>query len=222
MRVLQVLVLVLLLGSFSLIVKAQECCLLSFRLKVSDSNGKILDNARVKFFERELNYNSDLNAYYFRLLTGCSSKLRGLLKVSARGFDDFEREIEVQGNFYSYELNLNAKDSKQPAIFEQLAVIGGKVKDTNEAVIPNTKVILTDQSGKRIETKTDDYGNFRLDIRVGKYTLEFIGTAGFQAKKYENLELAKGYKNLDVVLDVRPCDDCEMIEGIPVKENKKP
>lgn len=223
MKILQVLVLTILLGGLSSIVEAQACCLYSFRLKVSDSNGKILDNARVEFFGRNLNYNSDLKAYNFRILTGCSSKLTGLLKVKVGGFDDFEKEIEVKGNFYSFELKLNAKDSKQPAIFEQLAVIKGNVKDANDAVIPNTRVILTDENGKRTETLTNENGYFRLDVQSGKYSLEFIGTAGFRAKKYENFELTKGYKNLDVVLEVRPCDDCElMIQPAPVKENKKP
>jgi hypothetical protein len=224
MKILQVLVLVFWLGGFCSIVKAQADCLFSFRLGVLDNKGIILRNAQVKFRGRDLSYNSDLKAFYFSTLTGCNSKIKGLLEVTARGFEDFEREIEVRGSFSSYELKLNATESKQTAIFEELAVVSGIVKDANEAVIPNTRVILTDESGKITETVTNENGYFRLDVQGGKYALEFIGTAGFKVKKYENFDLTKGYKNLDVVLEVKPCPeiDCHWIEGTPVKENNKP
>ena len=202
--------------------RAQADCLFAFRLKVSDSQEIMINDARVKFRGRELNYNSDTKAYRFSTLTGCNSQIKGILEVAVRGFDYFKREIEVKGSFLSYKLKLNQNKSSQTAIFEELAVISGIVKDTNEGAIPNTRVILTEQNGKRFETTTNENGYFRLDVLSGKYTLEFHGTAGFAVRKYENFELVKGYKNLDVVLEVRPCDDCEMIESDPVKENKKP
>lgn len=223
MKIRSFIIFLILFFSFAFGVKAQADCIYRFRLNVSDNKGKILNNAKVKFRGRDLSYNTDLKAFYFSELNGCNFKIKGLLEVTSKGFDNFAREFELKGSFSSYELKLNAKGSKQSAIFDQLAVVSGIIKDTAEAVIPNTRVILTDGNGKKTETITNENGYFRLDVQYGTYTLEFIGTAGFQVKKYENFELTKGYKNLNVVLDVRPCDDCElMIEGTLVRENKKP
>jgi hypothetical protein len=108
-------------------------------------------------------------------------------------------------------------------IFEELSVFSGIVTDANKASIEQARVILTAENGQRTELLTDADGSFRIDIEGGKYSLEIIGTAGFLPKKLEKFELAKGLKNLDVVLEVKPCDgDCHSIEGTPVKENKKP
>lgn len=224
MKIRSLIIFLILFFSFVLGVKAQADCFYRFRLKVSDNKGKILDNAKVKFRGRDLSYNGDLKAFYYSELNGCNSKIEGLLKVTSKGFNNFAREIEVKGFLKSYELRLNAKVSKQSAIFDELSVVSGIIKDANSAVIPNTSVILANENGVKAETITNENGFFRFDVQEGKYSLEFIGTAGFQVKKYENFELSKGYKNLDVVLEVKPCDeiDCHWIESDPLKTNKKP
>lgn len=207
MKILQILVLIFMFGSFTSIIEAQADCLFSFRLSVLDNKGKILNNGKVKFRERDIEYNSEIKAYSFSTLTGCNSKIIGLLKVTAPKFNKFEREIEVKGSFLSYELKLNAKDSKQSAIFEELAVISGMIKDANNGAISKVNIILTSESGERVEEWTNENGYYRLDVKAGKYKMDFIGTSGFNSRKYVNLVLSKGYKNLDVVLDFKRCDD---------------
>lgn len=222
MKILRILFLAFSVGGFCSIVNAQVCCLLNFRLNVSDHKEIVLNNARIKFRGRELNYNSDQKAYYYSTLTGCNSKIIGILEVSASGFDDFTSELELNTSLLSYNLKLRAKKTRQAVVFEQLAVISGTVTDENKGAIAGTKVILRNETGRKLETLTNENGFFRLDVEDGKYSLEFIGTAGFMIKKFESVVLTKGYKYLDVVLEVRPCDDCEMIESEPVKVNKKP
>lgn len=218
----RLLILAGLLGIFSPLVKAQADCLFNFRLSLSDNKGTILNNAQVKFGERELNYSADQRAYNYSNLSSCSAKIKGLLRVSAAGFEKFEGEIEINASFSSFGLRLKRKNSAQKALFEELSVFSGVVTDANNASIENTRVILTAENGKRTELLTKEDGSFRVDIESGKYSLEFIGTAGFMPKKFERFELTKGFKNLDVVLEVKPCDDCHLIEGTPVKENNKP
>lgn len=72
------------------------------------------------------------------------------------------------------------------------------------------------------ETITNENGYYSFILPSGKYSLEFIGTNGFAPKKYKDFELLKGQISLEVILDVRPCDDCELIVSDPIDNNKKP
>lgn len=221
MKVLQSLILVLVICAFCSKINAQADCGFDFRLYVRDTKGKLINNVQVKMNFVDFYRNSQTGAFVAWTLLSVGSKYKGLLKVNANGFDKFEKEVEIKCGFYSYDLRLKANGAGKAAIFEELAIIEGIVKDTNGAVIPNAKVILTDEKGKRTETFTNENGYYDFVIQSGKYSLEFIGTSGFEPKKYKDFELFKGYKNFDVVLEVRPCDDCEMIEDTPIKENKK-
>lgn len=201
MKVAQTFVLIILIFIFSFLTNAQADCGYNFRLYVLDENGETINNAEVEFQNSKLKYFNDAKAYYFSDFGGCGIK-KGLLKVVVEGFDRFEKEIGFRG-FTGYELRLKAKESKKPAIFEELAVLRGSVKSENGETIPRVKITLTDEQGKISETLSNDNGYFDFIIDSGKYKLEFNGVAGFVPKIIENLELSKGYKNLDIVLEVK-------------------
>lgn len=222
MKVLQFLILVFSIFGVSSITKAQACCPSTIRLYVFDEKGISFSDAQVKIRGRNADYNSQTNAYSISSLGGCDVAYQVSLEVNANGFEKFEKIVEVNSGFFSYELRLKPKSSKKSPIFEELSTLKGIVKDQSGGVIPNTVVVLTDAKGNRFEKLTNENGHFAFEVKSGNYFLEFIGTAGFKTKKYEKFELAKGYKYLDVVLEIKPCDDCGVWVGTGVEENKKP
>jgi hypothetical protein len=221
MKVLQIFVLAILVSGFSVTVKSQACCAFNLRLYVTDLNGKPLNNVKAKINSFDLDYNSQTGAYTGWDLIGVGTKYNDLLKVKVKGFEDFEKEIQVTCGFQNYELRLKAKGENETSVFEELAHLQGKVVDANGGVIQNTKVILTDEEGKKIQTFTNDYGYYNLIAKSGKYLLEFIGTNGFLPKKYQKFLLSKGLTNFNVTLDIKGCGDptinCSPITTNPIK-----
>ncbi len=191
---------------------AQADCSYRFRLIVVDEEGEILNNTKVKFRGRDLRKDKVTNAYTFSTLNGCGSRLKGLLKVSARKFDKFKEEIEVTGSFESYKLELKNTDSENALNLKELSVVTGKIKNKINKAIPNTKVILIAENGKRIETLSNENGYYRLDVESGNYTLEIIGEESFTPKKIENYKLDKGYNHFDITLDVFEDINTDIVE----------
>jgi hypothetical protein len=221
MKVLQTLILsIILVFSFCNYTFGQADCGFDLRLFIRDSKGNPVTNASSETFGDDFYYNSATGSYNTWSLLGVGSKFKTILKVRSKGFEKFEKEIEITCGQYNYELLLKAKGTDEKVIFEELAQIQGIVKDVTGGVIPNTKVVLTDNKGITKTILANENGFYRFITKSGRYKLEFIGTNGFAPKIFEKFDLEKGYKNFDIVLDVRPCDDCEMIEGTVIKENK--
>ena len=107
---------------------------------------------------------------------------------------------------------------------KETTVLTGLVYDDMGAVITNAKIIFRGTDNTERIIFNNDEGVFEINLRAGNYSIQ-VESAGFQTFKIEKYRIAPSYKgkmNFDIVLEVRPCDDCEMIEGTPVKENKKP
>lgn len=218
--------LIIFAGALSFSVKAQADCGFDLSLSVRNKNGATLQNAKVSLSGSDLSFNGGKNAFTKSSVLGVGTKYQRLLTVSADGFEDFETGIEIACGRFSYELTLKSKGADEPAVFEELANVQGKVVDASGAVVPNTRVILTNEKGLRTQTFTNDYGYFFFETKSGTYSLEFISAySGFKPKRLENFRLVKGYNNLNVVLEVKSCEemnDCHWVEGIPVQTNKKP
>jgi outer membrane receptor protein involved in Fe transport len=61
------------------------------------------------------------------------------------------------------------------AVFAQTSssVLRGVVTDENQAIIPDAKLVLHDESGAKFETESDDTGNFSFgELKFGKYSLK--------------------------------------------------
>ena len=107
---------------------------------------------------------------------------------------------------------------------KETTTLTGLVYDDAGAVIANANVkfLGNDKIEKTVNTNED--GVFETKLKAGNYSIQ-VESPGFQIFKMEKFRIAPSYKgkmNLDIVLEVRPCDDCEWIIGEPIKENKKP
>jgi hypothetical protein len=107
---------------------------------------------------------------------------------------------------------------------KKVTVLSGTVYDELGAVIANAKITVRGPDGNDKLIKTNDDGVFEIKLIAGNYSIQ-AESPGFQVFKIEKYRIVPSYKgklNLDVVLEVRPCDDCHWIDGDPVNENKKP
>ena len=222
MRFLKFVILSLVILNFSQIIKAQADCGFDFKLFIRDSNGKAIANAKIELNGVDFYYDESREIYSAWTLLGVGSSNDSVLKVQAKGFDKFEKKFELKCGFYAYELRLGAKKVNKATSFDELARINGKVVDQNDGAIANVKVILSDAAGKINETVTNEKGYYHFIVPSGTYSVEFIGPNGFAPKKYADFGLLKGNNKLDVILSVRPCDDCELIVADPIDTNKKP
>ena len=204
MKILRLLFLLFILTGFSPVVSAQADCLFSMRFYVRDGNGKTPEKFKIKLSGFELVYRNQMNAYAASRLLGAGEKRFAVLTVEAKGFEKFEKQVEIECGFPSYEIKLKAKGTNEQALFEHLAYIRGKVVDVKQEVISGIKVVLTDAQGKRFETTSTENGYFYLDLPSGIYSIEFTGKSDLAAKKYENFQLKKGFNKLDVTLEVKP------------------
>ena len=109
----------------------------------------------------------------------------------------------------------------------QKVILSGTLADETGAVISNTKITATNTSGKTFLAYTNDDGIYQLEISNGIYSIEFEA-AGFKIYKIEKYKVApiiKGKMNLDVVLEVRDCNDplihCLELVGEPTKNKEK-
>lgn len=109
----------------------------------------------------------------------------------------------------------------------QKVVLSGTLADETGAVISNTKVIATNSERKTYQAVTNADGIFHLEIPSGVYSIDFEAT-GFKVykiEKYKVAPIAKGRMNLDIVLEVRNCNDplvdCHDVTTEPLKNEKQ-
>jgi hypothetical protein len=91
----------------------------------------------------------------------------------------------------------------------QKVVLKGTIADESGAVISNTKVTATNSERKAFQALTNEDGVFQLELLSGVYSIEFEAT-GFQVYKIEKYKIAPLVNcrmNLDIVLEVRDCND---------------
>jgi hypothetical protein len=93
-----------------------------------------------------------------------------------------------------------------PAIMAQgtTSVLGGKVFDTQGAVIRNASVtVVSDDSGVRYTAKTNESGNWRVDALVAGHYHFFVTAPGFAITDYQTFDLQMADQRfIDVTLQV--------------------
>ena len=95
MKIVSIAIFFVLLLGFSFGVKAQADCLFKMDLSVLDSKGNIPPDVQVKMSGFNFYFGSEKNNFTARRLLLPSEKYKALLNVSAKGFNDFETEIEI-------------------------------------------------------------------------------------------------------------------------------
>lgn len=98
--------------------------------------------------------------------------------------------------------------------WDDFTVFNGHVYDTSSAVIENAEITFRDSEGKITTIKTNDKGFYTVKIPIGIYSIEVkaIGFKVFKIERYKAVGIYNAitnYKglNLDVVLEVKNCDD---------------
>lgn len=113
----------------------------------------------------------------------------------------------------------------------------GTVFDANGAVVAKAKVTAVNSKGENFETRTNEDGVYSLQLVFSKYDTNssttfkeakydiFVDSPGFVrsiTKGFVFVTAYTGKMQLDIALEIRPCDDCHWIVGDPVNQIKKP
>lgn len=108
--------------------------------------------------------------------------------------------------------------------WDDLAVLSGYVYDSNGAVIENAEITFRDFDNRIRQIKTNIQGRYYVSIHNGNYSIE-VEAAGFKKFKVDRY-LAVGTQkglSLDIVLEVKSCDDptmnCLIVPISPTKSN---
>lgn len=84
----------------------------------------------------------------------------------------------------------------------------GTVYDINKARIPGTDISIKSIDNKVFKTRTNDSGEYEITLPIGNYNVEF-SQIGFKTLVVSGLSVNSTIvKNLDIVLDVGRCEDC--------------
>ncbi len=101
-----------------------------------------------------------------------------------------------------------------------LSTLAGSVYDDFGSLVPNAIVRLLGKDKVEAVTKTDANGEYEIKVKPGNYSIE-IQSRGFQLTKIEEYRVMPthgGRQTLDITLEVRPCDDCDMIDNDNIKQ----
>ena len=206
MKALRILVLFLLIGGLNFAARAQACCPFSIKIRVLDKAEKPITNAKVflsseVYIDTEFDFDYGAGAYKSHGLIGVGTRGTANIKVSADGYETFEKEIYFGCGNQSFVLKPKPKKSKNPAEFEELAYVQGMINDSNGAPVSGARVIL---KGENFQTEdvTEVSGYFSLtEIPNGLYTLEINTGDRYAPFKVEKFNISKGTLLLNPVLE---------------------
>jgi hypothetical protein len=219
-------------------INAQLCGKYGATLNLKSDNGKPVENAFVQLLPIEkdetrgqifVRDGEDPAKFSITFLEGHQIKTKYKLLISADGFETVEKEISFP-HCERQIFNIQLKSDKKT----NLAVLSGSVYDANGYLITQAKVTAINEKGDMFETQTNSNGIYILRLpfnpykagdyrfRVSKYEI-IVEKEGFEKGIIRNFKFVPAFNNgkmkLDFALDVRPCDDCEMIKGTTIEEN---
>jgi Carboxypeptidase regulatory-like domain len=98
-------------------------------------------------------------------------------------------------------LGVSASFAQQPAAADKCS-INGTVTDQTQAVVAGAQVLLTNTTGEKFQTQTDDKGMYSFTgLNPGIYTL-IITAPNFSSKTFDNITMTAGLEiPLDAALD---------------------
>lgn len=234
MKILQVLVLIFGLSVFA---NAQACGYTFLTICLKDSEGKPIENAQIKTFDKDFhkedsldypknkpNYDhlrkniswSDEKQAYFGSEGMCGGHKDVGLRISAVGFETFDKIIDLPLGWTNYSIKLKRKGTNDITEAVKPTKVFGKILDLADAGIPKAKVSLFVKEDKVSDTFTDSGGNYVLFLPIGQYHLE-ISADGFSKSIVENFGVLDN-KNIkmDLILEVG-----NLTKHPPITDNKK-
>ena len=210
--------LVILALAFSFSAKAQEDCLYGFKIYVRDGTGKRIENAKLEassLAEKDklpddvkprLGYSG---AYVMASDEGTTVKGNFLLRVSAEGFETYERQFNFPVcEFQIFELKLRPKDSATKASFERLVNLHGKVFDEEMKPFANAKVQATFTDGRIYQTISNAYGYYEFDVPEGVANIR-VTESRIPDIVFDNFKI----EDINSVLNVPVCLKCKQKES---------
>jgi hypothetical protein len=210
-----ILALIVLVFSFNFSIKGQEeDCVYGFKIYARDETGKTVANAKIELAgatERDKlpsNVNSYVDksgVYNVHGFGGATVKGDFLLKISAEGFEAYERQFnfpvcEIQ----SFELKLRPAGSTAKAEFERLLTVHGKVFDEDMKPFGNARVEAKRSDGRIYQTSSNAYGYYTFDLPKGVTTIRVTDNK-IPDVVFDSYKVEKNYS----VLNVPVCLKCK-------------
>jgi hypothetical protein len=209
MKVRALTILIILLLSFCFSVEAQRCES-SHKFYVRDNQGNLIKGVKFEFsepeegitdrMERFLQVDKDDYTIYFGM-DRPTPEGNKLLKISAEGFEPFEREFYFQiGQYEVFNLTLKRNGSCETTRLEELVPFNVHVEDKDEEPVSGLKVILKSADGKTFKDKTGEYGSAHFEVLEGKYDIEISGGDKFTSVR-RKIEVSKKDDDLKILLE---------------------
>ena len=204
---------------------AQLCGTYTTTLQIKTAEGKPIETAVVQLFpivEDEtkgktfVRDEKDFSKFSVTFFEGHQIKTTYRLLIFADGFENFVKNIKFPHcKKQTFDIQLTRNSQMKSAI------IMGTVLDETGAAIQNAKVSFLGENKLRNTYLTNADGVFAVNLSLGNYSIrvEAPGFQFFYLQKYRVAPSYEGKMNLDVVLEVKPCDDCNWIKNDPIKEN---
>jgi hypothetical protein len=214
----KILALVILILSFSFSIEAQEDCVYGFRIYARDETGKAIENAKLEVSgsSEKDKLPSNMNSfaeksgvYNIHGSGGTTAEGDFLLKISAEGFETFERQFKFPVcELQSFELKLRPAGSTDKVDFERLFTVHGKVLDEDSKPFGNAKVEARISDGRVYQTFSNAYGYYTFDLPNGVATIR-VTDSKIPDVVFDNYKIEKNYS----VLNVPVCLKCKQKES---------
>lgn len=205
------------LGS-SLTAAAQDDCLYGYKIYVRDEAGKPVENAKLEVsgVTEKDKLPADMKpflgfsgAYIITGDEGTTLDGNFLLKVSATGFETYERKFSFpECEYQTIELKLSAEGSKAKATFERLSNLHGMVYDEDMKPFGGAKVEISYTGGQVLHAASNAYGYYEIDLPRGAATVRVTGD-GIPDVVFENYKLDEDRPTLNVPV----CKKCKEKES---------
>lgn len=182
----------LFLLSLSTLTQAQSCGYTFLTIYLIDSKGQTIKGAEVKTFKKDFT-KEDLLHYpqmelgdrpprkeigwweakgaYFGGEGMCGGHRDVGLRISAKGFETFDKIIDLPLGWTSYRIKLKQTGTIEVAGAVSLFRYHGKVMDENKAVIPFAGIEFRNENGRKHLTRSDNDGRFEANLPIENYTV---------------------------------------------------
>lgn len=197
MKVLYILVFILGLATVG---NAQLECFWGIEVYVRDNAGNEIKNSKAELDNHILPYEFRNNHHTWTKGTAHGiPSINYTLKVSAKGYKDFEKQVNMlECGISVYELRLQPHSSKKEATLEKLTRL--QIFSENVSDERVRKIVLSNNKGKRFES-VKVYGREHIvDIKSGSYSLQLVKPDGSILFDLKELKLDKRVVRLKIKL----------------------